>query len=116
MVKIKNIILYLLVYLLVTLELTLAVVMEIVEKICLTMHIIKNRLRKWMEDHLMNVYLVSYMERYILWIHICIYTHDNFKLWTTFWRTDYIDIRQKCKSHYVFMLCYIWQLNFNLMY
>lgn len=116
MVKIKNIILYLLVYLLVTLELTLAVVMEIVEKICLTMHIIKNRLRKWMEDHLMNVYLVSYMERYILWIHICIYTHDNFKLWTTFWGTDYIDIRQKCKSHYVFMLCYIWQLNFNLMY
>lgn len=75
MVKIKNIILYLLVYLLVTLELTLAVVMEIVEKICLTMHIIKNRLCKWMEDHLMNVYLVSYMERYILWIHICIYTH-----------------------------------------
>jgi len=46
MVKIKNIILYLLVYILVTLELTLAVVMDIVEKICLTMHIIKNRLRK----------------------------------------------------------------------
>lgn len=71
MVKIKNIILYLLVYLLVTLELTLTVVMDIVEKICLIMHIIKNRLHKWMEDHLMNVYFVSYIEKYILWIHMC---------------------------------------------
>lgn len=112
MVKIKNIILYLVVYLLVTLELTLTVVMDIVEKICLIMHIIKNRLRKWMEDHLMFIW--SRILRNIYYEYICVYTHDNFKLWTTFWGTDYIDIRQKHKSRYVFMLCYIWQLNFNL--